>query len=312
MDRLDINSPFIIYRLPGEKTQICRTDVTASGDGLDAGDIHLSQWLGATLGIQRVDTVSTPRPTYSAAVKEAAARAAARNGKTVLARTVCGSFHRFAPLEMAREYFKAFPSMFCFLAYHPRTGYWMSASPELLAVFDGKNGDTRALAGTRKAVEATPWDNKNVAEHEMVVKDIKQRIRDLGPDWSCIGGDRSNLRYGNIEHLCTPISFAYSGDSPAQIGTIVNTLHPTPAVGGFPRAEALADIAELEIPQRKFYGGVISTPSTAYVVLRCVHFDRRHWCIYTGSGITGLSTPDAEWDETEAKAQPLLMLLNQF
>lgn len=312
MEPLNLNAPFLICRLPGETALKVYTDASFSDNEVMFGDFHIQRWLSDKIGLLRVDSRSTGFDEYRAAVEKAAQRSAGRNGKTVIARTICGTFNNFAPLEMARKYFKAFPTMFCFMFYHPRTGYWMSASPELLVEFDGSKGVTRALAGTRKACEGTSWDKKNIDEHEMVVRDIRQRVRDLGDDWTCVANDSNNLRYGNIEHLCTPMSIAYHGEGKADISTVIDALNPTPAVGGFPREEALADIAEIEPIERKFYGGVISSKSLAYIILRCVHFDHRHWCVYTGSGITGLSDAEDEWAETEAKARPLINLLSQF
>lgn len=313
MEPLNLNAPFLIRRLPGQTSMKVYTEASLTNNELIFGDIRISQWQSENIGLLRVDNKPTSFDDYCAAVRNAAQRSAKRNGKTVIARTICGTFKKnFAPLEMARKYFKAFPTMFCFMFYHPRTGYWMSASPELLAEFDGNNGATRALAGTRKANENTAWDRKNMDEHEMVVRDIRQRIRDLGSDWTCIAKDSLNLRYGNIEHLCTPMEIAYLGDNEADISSVITALNPTPAVGGYPRSEALSDIADIEPIQRKFYGGVISDKSLAYIILRCVHFDHRHWCVYTGSGITGRSTVEDEWTETEAKAKPLINLLSSF
>lgn len=312
MEPLNLNAPFLICRQPGVSALNAYTDASLSENEMTFGDFRIRQWLSEKIGLLRVDCHPTGFDEYRAAVEKAARNSADRNGKTVIARTICGTFKSFSPLEMARKYFKAFPTMFCFMFYHPRTGYWMSASPELLVEFDGSKGNTRALAGTRKACENTAWDKKNLEEHEMVVRDIRQRIRGLGKDWACIAKDSHNLRYGNIEHLCTPMDIAYNGDDKADISSMITALNPTPAVGGYPREDALADIAEIEPITRKFYGGVIWNKSLAYVILRCVHFDHKHWCVYTGSGITGFSTAEDEWAETEAKARPLINLLSLF
>lgn len=313
MEPLNLNAPFLICRRPGQVSLEVYTEASLTDTELIFGDFRISQWLSQNIGLLRVDNTPTSLDDYCAAVRSAAQRAAERQGKTVIARTICGTFKKhFAPLEMARKYFKAFPMMFCFMFYHPRTGYWMSASPELLAEFDGNKGATRALAGTRKVSDKAVWNRKNIEEHDMVVRDIRQRIRDLGSDWACITKDSHNLRYGNIEHLCTPMEIAYHGENDADISSVIEALNPTPAIGGYPRSEALADIADIEPIQRKFYGGVIADKSLAYIILRCVHFDHRHWCVYTGSGITGLSTPENEWTETEDKAKPLINLLSSF
>lgn len=312
MEQFDCNLPFILYRLPGETTSHLATDITVGDNCLSAEGINVITWLGQAIARMDVDTQSTSKQQYSEIVGEASAMAGKRGGKTVIVREICGEFHNFNPIKMAEEYFANFPTMFCFLFYHPSTGYWMGASPELLVTIDGKEGMTRALAGTRPATTTGDWDDKNKAEHQMVIDDIAQNIATLGTDWACRPLERQTLRYKDIEHLCTPIALRYSGEGDMPIRRVISALHPTAAVGGYPREMAIADIGRLEKHSRKFYAGVISTDTTAYVVLRCVHFDKRHWCVYTGSGITGLSQADDEWAETQAKAAPLLSLLNKY
>lgn len=312
MEQLNCNQPFILYRLPGENEYHLAPDINVEPAGLSAEGVNISTWLDQPFDSMTVETQSTSRQRYSDTVREASARAGKRNGKTVIVREICGVFHNFKPIEMAEKYFANFPGMFCFLFYHPSTAYWMGASPELLVTVDGHEGRTRALAGTRRASAIGDWDGKNLAEHQMVVDDIRQNIASLGQEWTCQPLERNTLRYKDIEHLCTPISLKYNGEGEMPIGRAITALHPTAAVGGFPRETAIADIESLEDRPRKFYASVISTKTTAYVVLRCVHFDERNWCVYTGSGITGLSQADDEWDETQAKAAPLLSILNKY
>lgn len=312
MEEFDFDKPFVLYRLPGEVEINLRTNLTLNNSSLRAGDVSICSWLNQPIGNMSVDTGSTDFATYSGMVTEAASRSRHRSGKTVIVREICGEFCCDFPIALAQEYFAKFPDMFCFLFHHPSTGYWMGASPELLVTFDGKEGFTRALAGTRRISSDETWSEKNIEEHNMVVEDIKENIKQLGAGWDSHSAPTGTLQYGDIEHLCTSISVKYNGPDKPGISALISALHPTAAIGGFPRKAALADIADLETRPRKFYAGVISTATTAYVILRCVHFDRKRWCVYTGSGITGLSDPDDEWLETQAKATPLTSLLTKY
>ena len=312
MEEFDFNKPFVLYRLPGEVEINLRTNVTLNNSSLQAGDVSICSWLNQPICAMSVEIDSTDFATYSGMVTEAASRSLRRSGKTVIVREICGEFKCPSPIAMADEYFAKFPDMFCFLFYHPSTGYWMGASPELLVTFDGSEGSTRALAGTRRLSSHEAWSEKNIDEHNMVVEDIKNNISQLGTDWESHSAPTGTLQYGDIEHLCTAISVKYNGSDKPCISTLVSALHPTAAIGGFPRKEALEDIAELETRPRKFYAGVICTATTAYVILRCVHFDHNRLCVYTGSGITGLSEPEDEWLETQAKATPLTSLLTKY
>ena len=149
-----------------------------------------------------------------------------------------------------------------------------------------------------------------MAEHQFVVDDIVARLATSGCVPSVELLPRINFRYGSIEHLCTPILLRTQGRMP--FGRIIEAIHPTPAVCGYPRTEAVGMIAASETWPRNCYGGYISVPSphgpVAYVILRCIHFDDEKWAVYTGSGITGESDALDEWNETQAKAEPIIEL----
>lgn len=309
--------PVLFCRLPGEK-QIRRYNFTSlSEHSLIFGDAHVSIWPMCRLDRpMAVPVSSTSEAEYVRAVDVLKAGLEARGGKTVICRQICGMFGRFEPEALMAEYFSVFPDMFCFLFAHPTTGYWMGASPELLLeVVDDKLAKTRALAGTRPADCLDQWSLKNLEEHRIVVDDICARIDAL----ACTEAkacEPYNFRYGSVEHLCTPIAIYNTSDGAFPADEVIAAIHPTPAVCGFPRNDALREIARLESVPRNFYGGLITVPGTggtlAYVLLRCVHFNEKRWAIYTGSGITASSDAADEWAETNAKARPLLELLNRY
>lgn len=311
-------TPFLIYRLPGDLL-INRCEYTGICNGqLLFENVSVVPWKGVELSENSpmaVCDTSTAAEYYCDSISRLVEKLRVRGGKTVICRQICGKFKALDWASLANEYFGKFPSMFCFLYYHPSTGFWLGASPELLieASTDGTI-KTRALAGTRKSADNEAWSEKNVAEHEIVVGDIVQRIRTVCPSAEIVKSARQDFRYGSIDHLCTPIEV--KGVEAGNIDRLVAEIHPTPAVGGYPREEALADIDEFEQTPRNCYGGLISvnTPGgrTVYVVLRCVHFDNEKWAVYSGSGITAASVPADEWKETADKAAPLLELLRKY
>lgn len=303
------DAPFALCRLPGEAEWRVFAGGTYDGVSLHFDGLDVDSWLCRPCGDMPVASQSTPRAAYQSGVEAVVANLRRRGGKTVLCRQVCGTFDRFDPDAMARAYFDDFPDMFCYLFYHPATGYWMGASPELLLSIDADGiGHTRALAGTRPA-EAGPWDAKNIDEHRMVVEDICTRAASV-PGCEPVVGRCGTLRYGSIEHLATPIDLYRPGG--VEMRPVVEAIHPTAAVCGMPASVAAAEIDSTEPFRRNFYGGAIIAGDVAYVVLRCVHFDRERWCVYTGSGITARSVAADEWRETQAKAAPLVNLLNSY
>lgn len=274
-----------------------------------ADELSLTPWPGCGAPMP-VATESTAHSVYTSRMEALVGKLRREGGKTVVCRNICGTFRQFDPVAMADAYFDRFPDTLRFIFHRKYCGYWMGATPELLLDMRGGHLETRALAGTRRAGTEEPWSKKNIHEHAIVADDIAGRLDALG--LTVAKGNTESMPYGNIEHLCTPISA--DGADATDVDRIIEALHPTPAVGGFPRNKAIRDIVEFEDNPRNYYGGVLKLRRRegflAYVVLRTVHFDRRHWCVYTGSGITPESDPEEEWLETEDKARPLRLLLD--
>ena len=90
-------------------------------------------------------------------------------------------------------------------------------------------------------------------------------------------------------------------------------VHDHPALGGFPRDEALSLIADAEGFARGRYGGAVGWgdghgDGTWAVTIRCAEFsaDRRRARLVAGGGIGAASDPDLELAETQAKLQAML------
>lgn len=193
--------------------------------------------------------------------------------------------------------------------FHPETGAWITATPEVLLTHDRQSGRyvTMSLAGTRPSTDIEKeWSDKNIEEQAIVTRYICQKLDTLSLGYSV--GPRETVDAGPVQHLRNIISGMCDSDPEA----IASALSPTPALGGYPVAEALDDIAELEAHKRRCYGGYVAivTPEEyrAYVNLRCAQFDSKGFCLYAGGGITPHSTPADEWDETESKLSRLLPL----
>jgi isochorismate synthase len=97
-------------------------------------------------------------------------------------------------------------------------------------------------------------------------------------------------------------------------------LHPTPAVGGFPKLNAINFINENEGYNREYYSGYLGEinyndnfATDLYVNLRCMQIQKNNdnfqAHLYTGCGITKDSIPEKEWFETVNKAMTLKNVL---
>jgi len=116
----------------------------------------------------------------------------------------------------------------------------------------------------------------------------------------------------NVQHLGTAMEGRLSQPAPSVL-ELARLLSPTPALGGHPRAEALALIAEVEGFARGRYGGAVGWVDalgngTWAVAIRCAELsdDRRTARLFAGGGIVAASDPDAELAETQAKLQAML------
>ena len=193
----------------------------------------------------------------------------------------------------------------------PGRGRWIGATPETLLDYDGRMLSSMALAGTRKAGAPGEWGQKELEEQQIVTDSIVAALKSRG--LAPVVGDRFTRVAAQVEHLCTPISaeVRLSGD---RLNEILCALHPTPAVGGYPKAEAKAWIDRVEPHRRRYYGGYLGPVRVdgvrLFVNLRCLEANNSLLRLYVGGGLTAQSQPASEWCETEAKAQTLLSVIN--
>ena len=232
--------------------------------------------------------------------------------KAVLAR---GVTLKVSGIKNAVIWFKnlelAYPDAFVFLVSVPGGMTWMGASPEIFLSRNGDRVETMALAGTRPAGSIT-WGHKEIEEQAIVTDYIAEILSGYG-NWNVCGP--FSKRAGGIEHLCTTFSSGGSLTN-AQVERIRLALHPTPAVGGFPRAEAMELIQKTEGEHRRYYAGYTG-PLHAdgtfhwYVNLRSMEIFPEAVRLYVGGGITALSDPQKEWRETELKSMTLLDIMEK-
>lgn len=197
-----------------------------------------------------------------------------------------------------------FPSAAVFAFTDEREVTWLGASPELLFRKRGKVYQTISLAGTRKTGSEEAWGEKEMEEQRLVTDFIQQELEKLGAEKIILGEVKSRIA-GSVEHLCTEIQFEYSGDW----NHVMKALHPTPAVCGFPRADAMRLIQQLEKHDREYYTGLIGIEQGSsvdvYVILRCMKLSTKQVHVFAGAGITESSIPSLEARETRWKAESL-------
>lgn len=198
---------------------------------------------------------------------------------------------------------------------------FVGASPELLVARHGDVCRSHPLAGTAARTGDPETDarlaselmasTKNQIEHRIVIDVVHDTLLPYCSylDWE---PDPSIVRVANVQHLGTLIEGRFSDPAPSVLD-LARLLSPTPALGGHPRAAALALIDELEPFERGRYGGAVgwvdADGNGSWAVgIRCAELtaDRRQARLFAGGGIVADSDPVAELAETQAKLQAML------
>ena len=111
---------------------------------------------------------------------------------------------------------------------------------------------------------------------------------------------------GNVAHLHS----IFEGRLKAGLGDeeLIQALHPTPAMGGFPQKNAYDWIVREEVFDRGSYSAPIGwvSPKASHLVvgIRSLFIDGKKMHLFSGAGIVGSSFAEKEWEELENKIKP--------
>ena len=273
---------------------------------------------------RRLDVTTLRNPlAWTAAVQTAAARLrAGEAAKVVLAREVLARGDGVVSAAMvARSLRAAYPSCFTYLMTGADGTAFAGASPELLVRRSGGCATSEPMAGSvaRGATDAEDErlarqledSTKDAVEHRIVSEFVVEALRPFAR--SIEARPPEVVRFTNIQHLATSVK-AELLDPPADALQLAAALHPTPAVGGWPRAAADALIDELEGMERGWYAGAVGWidgrgDGEFAVALRCGLLWEDGARLYAGVGVMPDSDPARELEETELKFKALLTAL---
>ena len=221
-----------------------------------------------------------------------------------------------APLSRLAE---NYPSCWTFLV----DGFFGS-TPEMLVRLDGGLVTSRVLAGTIRRTGdkdrdtalagALAHSSKDLEEHEYAVRSVADALAT-----HCTGMNVPDapfvLHLPNVMHLATDVTGVLRDRS--GILSLVDSLHPSAAVGGTPTADAVTLIAEIEGFERGRYAGPVGWISASGdgewgIGLRSGQVlesgDRVR--LFAGCGIVADSVPADELAESEAKLVPVRQALS--
>jgi isochorismate synthase len=196
---------------------------------------------------------------------------------------------------------------------------FVAASPELLVSVAGDIVRSHPMAGTAPRGGDPTTDQRLAASLLASTKDRQEHqitidmVHDTLLPWCSYldyEAEPSVVAVANVQHLATLVEGRLSQPAPSVL-ELVAALHPTPAVAGWPRDEALAWIAEHEGFDRRRYAGTAGWVDAAgngtwAVSVRCAEVDGPAARVWAGNGIVADSDPSIELAETRSKLQALL------
>jgi menaquinone-specific isochorismate synthase len=192
----------------------------------------------------------------------------------------------------------------------------LAVSPERLLSLNNRHISSDAIGGT---ISRTPdslirfitSDSKLLNEHAIIADDIYRR---LDPYCHVLKMPVNPLlmKLHNMYHLETPISGQLREQK--NIFDVIDTLHPTPAIAGYPARKAQQWLLQNECYNRGWYTGAFGwirgiDNGELSVFLRCALIEGNSAQLFAGAGLVAESVAEQEWQETELKMNTILDML---
>ena len=194
---------------------------------------------------------------------------------------------------------------------------FLGATPERLFLREEDQLHTEAVAATSPRGK-TPEEDL-AFEHHLKTSPKEQREFHLVKDYlhsivdplstTIVWENKETLlKTGHVQHLHDRLRATLKG--PVSNTDLLRLFHPTPALGGFPRKEALDLLQQIEPFERGWYGSPIGAitahRASFYVAIRSALIQERSLHLFAGTGIVSGSLPEKEWEELEHKIHPFL------
>ncbi|MFK2820862.1 chorismate-binding protein [Flavobacteriaceae sp. LMIT009] len=238
------------------------------------------------------------------------------------------------PIKIFKQLAFSYNSALTYCWYHPLVGLWLGATPETLLRLDRNKLTTMALAGTQDYLGTldVSWNQKEKEEQLLVTNYVIGLLEDALDNIEV--GEVRTVKAGKLLHLCTDVSGNLKKED-QSLQRLILKLHPTPAVCGLPKIEAMQFILDNEHYNREFYTGFLgelnrevkigpragkrnienmaysynTRSSHLFVNLRCMQLKDNKAVLYVGGGITKDSIPQNEWIETVNKTKTIKNIL---
>lgn len=189
--------------------------------------------------------------------------------------------------------------------WNSREGF-LGVTPELLFQKKSKEStiQTMSLAGTvTKDNENELESIKLKEEHDLVTQGIIESLEGVS---SFKISDKQMISFGDLLHSATRIDFSLN--RPFDFKELVNLLHPTPALGAYPKQAGMKFLEqyEMKVPRGRFgapIGFTLDENAFCVIGIRNIQWDEKGMKIGAGCGVTDKSVLEDEVKELELKIQ---------
>ncbi|MBM3195137.1 MAG: isochorismate synthase [Chlamydiae bacterium] len=231
--------------------------------------------------------------------------------KIVLARKTLLKFS--SPLEakhLINNHLSIFRSQDIFFFMPEKGVAFMGATPERLYERKGDKIFTAAIAGTLP-IDQSPTllfeSKKDLKEHQFVVNDLKEKLMQVCEEVK-IDEQPTILTSHHLFHLKTFMEGTLKKG--VEDRELIELLHPTSAVAGYPKVSALEKLYHVEPFDRGLYAApfalIMDGTTLVSVAIRSILLKNDHLYLFAGSGLVEGSTIDQEWNELNHKISPYL------
>lgn len=197
-------------------------------------------------------------------------------------------------------------------------GYWqeknglLGITPEPLLKLDDLTLTTMACAGTcalNVDVDAFLNSTKEQYEHQLVVEGITSSLTPFG---EITVGERQAVDFTHLRHMITPITLQLKEE--VDVMTLILALHPTPALGAYPRDTGMRWLKHYQtLVPRKHFGAPVGYTrdhiTECVIAIRNVQWNAHSMAIAAGCGVVPQSQCEQEWKEVLLKTQTIQQTL---
>ena len=213
--------------------------------------------------------------------------------------------------------FSMYPSFYLFGVVRQGSCFIGATPTSLVRLIDNQFESITSTSATIRENKGIETDllnsSKQQVEHNLVIELLKNKLKSITEPNSLVTPDKPTiLNLNNEQHLYTSVRGTIRKD--ITLLDLVQTLHPIPAVGGFPQSSALKFIRENENLDRGWFGAPIGwidakNNGEFVIALTSALINEGLVSLFAGCNIVAHSDSDSDekFHETNLKMKSILL-----